>query len=374
MNRTLGRLLGLHQALWSFDPWYRRAWFIAPQALSLTALVVLLVPGNHPPPAAEWAKPVSSADYQLCANTSADYKKRGMACDRLISLGTLPDPELSVAYLGRGWMRYKSNQPELAMADDTEAIKHDPNNAGAYNELGAFLLEKNDPVNALRDFNEAIRSNPKSAQPRAGKAEALRRQGELSEALAEVNKALEIDQNLEYARNVRDDIQAGIKRVERTTVKNSADYQLCADKSADYKKRGMACDRLISLGTLPDPELSVAYLGRGWMRYKSNQPELAMADNTEAIKHDPNNAGAYNELGAFLLEKNDPVNALRDFNEAIRSSPEWAQPRAGKAEALRRQGELSEALAEVNKALEIDQHLEYAHNVRDDIQADIERR
>ena len=57
MNKTLGKLLGVHQAFWTYDPWYRRAWFLAPQALSLMALVLLLA-RTHAPPAAQWAKPV----------------------------------------------------------------------------------------------------------------------------------------------------------------------------------------------------------------------------------------------------------------------------------------------------------------------------
>ena len=61
MSKAFGKLVGLHQAFWTYDPWYRRAWFTGPQVLSLTALVFLLASTEAPPPAAPWVKPLPPA-------------------------------------------------------------------------------------------------------------------------------------------------------------------------------------------------------------------------------------------------------------------------------------------------------------------------
>jgi tetratricopeptide (TPR) repeat protein len=175
-------------------------------------------------------------------------------------------------------------------------------------------------------------------------------------ALAEVNKALEIDQNLDWAHSVRDAVQADIKRVEvqgkQTTVKTSEDYQLCADESADYKQRGMACDRFISLGTLANPELLAAYLGRGWMRYKDNQPGLASADYGKAIELDPKDASAYGGRGRSYYARGDHDRAIADYNKAIELNPNDATTYYNRGIAYDTKGEHDRAIADYNKAIE----------------------
>ena len=295
--------------------------------------------------------------------SSADLKRRGEACDRLIRLGSLAGAELANAYFGRGRMRYDADQFDAAIADYSEVLKLDPSRRWAYNNRGAAYLDKNDLPNALRDFNEAIRIEPKFALALANRADVLRRQGKLSEALADANKAIEIDQKHARALNVRTTIQADVKRIEEEK-NSSADKQLCMGSSADVKLRGEACDRLVKLGNLAGAELARAYFGRGRMRHNDNQVEPATADYSEAIKLNPNHDVAYNNRGVLYLRHNDLPNALRDFSEAIRIDPKDADFLANRADVLRRQGKLSEALADADKALEIDQKHARALGVR----------
>lgn len=35
MKRTVSQVAALHVAFWQYDPWYRRAWFIWPQAIAI---------------------------------------------------------------------------------------------------------------------------------------------------------------------------------------------------------------------------------------------------------------------------------------------------------------------------------------------------
>jgi uncharacterized protein len=61
---AIGRTAALHIAFWQYDPWYRRAWLVWPQATALLVASWLVV--GLPPaavPAGNWAKPAD------CSNT-----------------------------------------------------------------------------------------------------------------------------------------------------------------------------------------------------------------------------------------------------------------------------------------------------------------
>jgi TPR repeat protein len=64
MKRLAGQTAALHIAFWQYDPWYRRAWFIWPQAAAFL-LAGWLLADRGVVPAGKWAKPAD------CNNASA---------------------------------------------------------------------------------------------------------------------------------------------------------------------------------------------------------------------------------------------------------------------------------------------------------------
>lgn len=42
MKRVVSQIVALHVAFWQYDPWYRRAWFIWPQAIAILLVIWLL--------------------------------------------------------------------------------------------------------------------------------------------------------------------------------------------------------------------------------------------------------------------------------------------------------------------------------------------
>jgi hypothetical protein len=63
MKSIVGQTAALHIAYWRYDPWYRRAWFVFPQAAALL-LVGWLLADHGVIPVGDWAKPVD------CSNAS----------------------------------------------------------------------------------------------------------------------------------------------------------------------------------------------------------------------------------------------------------------------------------------------------------------
>ena len=69
---AMGRAAALHVAFWQYDPWYRRAWFVWPQAVAILLAGWFLVGlPQAAVPLGNWAKPVdcSNASTPGCAST-----------------------------------------------------------------------------------------------------------------------------------------------------------------------------------------------------------------------------------------------------------------------------------------------------------------
>ena len=78
------------------------------------------------------------------------------------------------------------NQLEEAIADFDEAIRLDPNDAGAYNNRGVVKKWLNQLEEALIDFDEAIHLNPDDADAYSNRAEMKAMGGQKGAAIEEL--------------------------------------------------------------------------------------------------------------------------------------------------------------------------------------------
>ena len=382
MKSLLEKLRAYHQAFWVFDPWYRRAWYAGPPALAAMLLAFLLIPSGSAPSGAPWAKPVGGGttttpdnpDQKLCNDATANHIPRGAACDRVIKSGKLTGKELALGYFGRAFARLSASERADAITDYTEAIKLDPSNAMAFNNRGVQHRDNNNLVEALRDFDEAIRLTPNGAHALAlsNKADLLRMQGKLSDAQAEIKKALDADRDNARVRDIQDRIIADIKSME-ATQQAGPDLPVCRNLQAETKARGDACDRLIKRGGLSPSIMVDAYLGRAWMRENSNDVAGAIADYSEAIRLNPQTLAAFNNRGGLLLNRGDHSDALRDYEEALKINPKYVWALANRAEVFRRQGKLAEAQAELKKAQDVDANHARVKSIQGLITADLQK-
>jgi tetratricopeptide (TPR) repeat protein len=328
MNALLTKLLAYHQAFWSYDRWYKRAWVLGPPAAAASTLALCMIPGDGPPHAAPWVKPVpastqQSPDLKLCIDSGAENAKRGDACDRLIRQGDLPNNELADAYFGRGWARANAKQFEGAVADYTEAIRLWPKHGPALNNRGAYHMDRGDLEAAMRDFEEAIKSGVGSnAMPLTNKAEVLRRQGKLSEAQTEVNKALAIDANLPSARAVQDRIHADIQQREKGK---------------------------------PGPDLETGALRKRANTHLNNKDyDSAIADMTEVIRKEGATSEDFHQRGIAYLRKGENALALGDFDRAVSRTGHGPEAHFNLALVNERMGNLDKAREDLDAA--VNQH------------------
>ena len=103
------------------------------------------------------------------------------------------DPNNASAYLYRGWAYDDTDQYDLAIADETEAIRINPKSHAIYNNRGSAYVDKLDFERAIVDFTQAIQLDPKYGSAFRNRARAYLYTGKLANALADITQANAID-------------------------------------------------------------------------------------------------------------------------------------------------------------------------------------
>jgi tetratricopeptide (TPR) repeat protein len=170
---------------------------------------------------------------------------------------------------------------DKAIADYTQAIRLDPNNAVAYRERGVALSQKGDNDKAIADYNQAIRLNPNYARAYINRGNAYDDKGDYDKAIADYNQAIRLDPN---------DALAYVGRGSEYAIRGIV-YAI----KGDYDKAIADYTQAIRL----DPNYADAYVGRGVVYYYAKDDyDRAIADCTAALRINPNHDQAKQILQA----------------------------------------------------------------------------
>jgi tetratricopeptide (TPR) repeat protein len=142
---------------------------------------------------------------KLNPNLSAAYRLRGRAANASVSyiIGIAENfgGVTTIYTSGQHLSEEKLWAYDRAIADFTEALRLDGNNAVIYRERGNTYSNKGDYDKAIADFNQAIRLNPNYAAAYGNRGNAYWMKGDRTRARADWSKALELDPNNTTARN-----------------------------------------------------------------------------------------------------------------------------------------------------------------------------
>jgi tetratricopeptide (TPR) repeat protein len=205
-----------------------------------------------------------------------------------VILGAADRQEEAKEYVMRGNLYAERGDYNRAIADFTQAIRLDPNNADAYFGRGYSYANKNDYDRAIGDYNEAIRLKPDDAAAYTNRGSAYAEKGDYDRAIADFTQ---------YIRRIANLVEAANAANNRVLV-STMNYMLVEA----YDKRGRA------------------YVFKG-------SYDRAMADFTESIRLDPNNADAYVYRGGVYYFKNDYARARADFKKALQLNPNHTEAR-----------------------------------------------
>jgi hypothetical protein len=192
-----------HAASWHSDKWYRRAWYIWPQAISLLLVGWLFagallqpVPWAQPktqapsgakaPPTAPWEQPSPGDTDEIICSLDLRYSRNAIlnACGRVIGKGAV------WPYFMRARVYVWNEDYYRAIEDFSAFIRRTPDSDEALNERGWVYAIKGDYDRAIADYTEAIRLNREPVEPYLNRGSAYEKKGELDKALADFREAL----------------------------------------------------------------------------------------------------------------------------------------------------------------------------------------
>jgi tetratricopeptide (TPR) repeat protein len=319
--------------------------------------------------------------------------------DRAISL----NPQYTVAYFARAYIKSQLNDIKGALADYNQAIAISPQGAAFYIARGRLkAYELKDFSGALADYNKAIELSPQQAGFYRARGDLKQAQfQDFSGALAEYNKAIEICQKTSKDFNVRDDgtcaevffVRSILKELQfkdsRGAIADLDQAIVLLPKTAlfymarakiKYFKLNDAQGGIADLNQAIaiSPNLSLAYYDRGVIKAMGlNDIPAALADLDRAIALNPKNAEFYGTRGSIKLNqlKNIPA-ALADFNQAIALlesssglrqnsiSPKYALIYNNRGFIKIKLNDYQGALTDLNRAIAIDPKYAVAYNIR----------
>jgi tetratricopeptide (TPR) repeat protein len=108
-----------------------------------------------------------------------------------------------------------------------------------------------------------------------------------------------------------------------------------------------------------------AYRGRGLLWRQRGDADRALADLDHAIRLSFSDPDIYRERGLIWYERGRYDRAIADFNQAIKLAPDFANAYLHRGEAFLHKGEFKTALADFEHALQLAPNLAEAHRGRD---------
>jgi tetratricopeptide (TPR) repeat protein len=135
--------------------------------------------------------PASAKDFVACTSASGDAAIA--ACTRAIDSGRFDDDVLSSFHTIRGAAYSLKDDHERAIADYSEAIRLDADDADIFLLRGRVRRLIGDDINAIADFSEAIRLDPDYASAFHERGIARSRMGDYENAIADFSEAIKLD-------------------------------------------------------------------------------------------------------------------------------------------------------------------------------------
>jgi len=246
-----------------------------------------------------------------------------------------------------------------------EAIEQGPDSAQMYFDRGClYLYERDDRPNAVRDFDRAIALAPVDAAPAyAERASAHAMMSQFETALADANKAIEIDPSWAGSFSER----AHVENLMEQYSKALSDSQLAC--SLDLSAPSVLSEQAFALNGMGDYQGSIdwytsslgcgetpfAYAMRGLAKFHQRQFDAAISDEQKALELQPSYSPA-RMLLAFALSANggSPETTNASIDRAMKEDNLPARAHRLRAELHRYKGEYQNAISEYGRAIALD--------------------
>jgi tetratricopeptide (TPR) repeat protein len=226
---------------------------------------------------------------------------------------------------------------------------------------------------ALADVDRAIALDTKNATAFRLRGDLTRRAGgNLAKAEADLSTAITLDPKDAVAYEQRGIVYTNQHRLDRAiadydqAIKLKGDYaQAYSDRGAtyylggEYEKAVSDCDEALRI----DPNRARTLANRASAYKKLGQLDKSVADDDAAIKLDPKDPEYYDNRGLTYQAMKDYDKAIADYDQAIKMQPK-ANFLTNRADSYQFKGELGTALEGYDAALRMDPNFALAYNNR----------
>jgi tetratricopeptide (TPR) repeat protein len=210
----------------------------------------------------------------------------------------------------------------------------DPSLAGGAN-VDCALGGKDSPFKVVAACS-AIINNPTTSRTERSAALVVQADahahisGGMTQALAEIDRAIELD------------------------PKSGDAYRLRGDLTREAGGNPTRAEADLSKAIALNPNDAEAYELRGVIYTNQHRTDRAIADYDQVIKLQPNNAQAWADRGVTWYLAGEYEKAVHDDNEALRLDPTRDATLSNRAAAWKKLGKLDKALADENEAIQLD--------------------
>jgi tetratricopeptide (TPR) repeat protein len=219
----------------------------------------------------------------------------------------------------------------------THTLACTSDNADAHLNLGNALLQKGNVDEAIAHFQKALQINPRYADAHNNFGNALSQKGNMDEAIAHYQQALQIDPNDADAYN---------------NLGNALFRKGNADEAIKYYQSALQIN----------PGLALAHLNLGNALFQKGNIDEAITHFQTALQIDPDNADACYNLGNALFQRGNMDEAVACYQSALQINPALALAHLNLGNALFQKGSIDEAISHYQAALQINPALALAHN------------
>ena len=218
-----------------------------------------------------------------------------------------------------------------------QVLTQDPTTAQALHLLGTVAIQAGNPAPAIQLIGDAIRRDRTQAAFHANLAEAYRLTGDLAQAIASNERALQLQPKL---------------------VGPHANLGAIHYQQRDWAK-AVACYRQV-VRLAPDDSAARIALGRALRQ--TGKPTEAEACFRRAVRNEPDNGPAHALLGLALLDQRKTEEAKTEFEAALRINPSDANAHNYLGTVLKETHQWPEAEQHLREAARLDPSLAAAHN------------
>jgi len=212
------------------------------------------------------------------------------------------------------WQRTWAYESQETLWTDT--LAKNPNSWLGHCDLGLALFQKGQVDDAIAQYEKAVEVFPNYVAAHYNLGNALLQKGELDKALAQYKRAVEIDPN---------DAEAHVNLGNALFQKEQLDEAV-----AQFQK-----------AVEINPNDAEAQYNLGNAFFQKGQLDEAVAQFQKALEIDPNSFATHYNLGGALFQKGQLDEAITQFREVLRLKPDFnpAQDNLAKVQALVRQRE-----------------------------------